>query len=587
MRPLVIHCSISLSLLMLLIARGGESVPPGEGPRSEGPAVPVALAWTPDGQLLVALRDRQAVAVVDLSKGRITSERALDVRPASMMTTESGLVLVGGINGEFAVLEKDLTVRHLRRLGRGPARVHALPEGKAAFASRWDRSVKILDLATGHVIAEQSVDLSPGALLVTPRGEILVADAFRGRLALIQPGHDQPPRHWSIDGVNLRGLALSADHKELLITQMARDGSSPVTRTNIDWGLVLSSKLAAVDLRPLRTPDPSPSTLQPRRLTLDGSGNGAADPSAIAVSHDGTKIYLALTGSHQVLLADRTLGPRSDNDLPPLGDSLRLRTCEVGRSPVAITLDPTGHWLITADSMSDTLTVVGAHDLTPVRAIRVGPEAPKRTIAQRGEARFLDGRASLDRWMSCASCHTDGHTNGLNFDTLGDGDYGNPKNTPTLFGLKSTAPYAWTGRFRTLEDQIEQSLRTSLHGPSPSPEQIDEIAAYLRSLEPPPAIRPADDPAAVRGARVFQQERCDRCHVPPTYASRPLRNPALADDSELFNPPSLRGVFYTSPYFHDGRAATLKDALDAHHPGRETPLDPADRDALEAFLESL
>ena len=117
-----------------------------------------------------------------------------------------------------------------------------------------------------------------------------------------------------------------------------------------------------------------------------------------------------------------------------------------------------------------------------------------------GEALFLDGRRSHERWMSCASCHGAGHTNGLNFDTRGDGGYGAPKNTPSLLGVAGTEPMAWNGMFSRLSEQVRQSVESSLHGPSPSPGQVDDLVAYLQTLDPPPPRRGSDEPSAVRAA---------------------------------------------------------------------------------------
>ena len=57
----------------------------------------------------------------------------------------------------------------------------------------------------------------------------------------------------------------------------------------------------------------------------------------------------------------------------------------------------------------------------------LGPvPAPEPDAVARGERLFHDARLSHDGWMSCHSCHVDGHTNGLVADTLGDGSYGAP-----------------------------------------------------------------------------------------------------------------------------------------------------------------
>ncbi len=59
-------------------------------------------------------------------------------------------------------------------------------------------------------------------------------------------------------------------------------------------------------------------------------------------------------------------------------------------------------------------------------------------------------------------------------------------------------------------------------------------------------------------------------------------------DVDVFRVPSLRNVALTAPYFHDGRTATLREAIaimGRSQLGRR--LTVGDVDALEAFLNSL
>jgi cytochrome c peroxidase len=331
--------------------------------------------------------------------------------------------------------------------------------------------------------------------------------------------------------------------------------------------------------------------LERRQLVLDGPVHGAADPSAMVLSPDGRRIVIALAGAHQVLLSDRTVGatPRDAPDLLSLGHNQRLEVVEVGRTPVALAIDTNGRFAVTADALSDTLTVVGLAGLERRATISLSPRGLARSSVQRGEAIFHDGRRSHDRWMSCASCHNLGHTNGLNYDTKGDGNYGAPKNTPSLLGSASTAPYGWLGVFPRLADQVHESLETSLRGPGPTPGDVTDLKAYLESLPAPPPRRSRDDPAARRGADLFRSRDCGSCHNPPRFTIGGLRDVGLEDGlgHRRFNPPSLRGVSWSAPYFHDGRAATLAEVLDAHSPGSPEPLTLDQREDLIAFLESL
>ena len=79
-----------------------------------------------------------------------------------------------------------------------------------------------------------------------------------------------------------------------------------------------------------------------------------------------------------------------------------------------------------------------------------------------------------------------------------------------------------------------------------------------------------------------------------TYnAANPLEikaNGTRAFGESGFNVPSLLGVKYNAPYFHDGSAATLTDVYKAHRLGGGTinsTLSNADRSSLTAFLNAL
>ena len=585
------RCRWAFFFLVLIAAMSATAVR-SSPPSSNGPQVPVGLGWHADGLLRVALRDARQVASIDPKTWKVTARHDLPFRPISIASSHDLATLyVGGMDGEVLALRSDSETLIRKATGKGPARVLSLSKGRIAVATTWDRSVCILDGKGETSIRSLPLGFSPGAMILRPDGRIIVADAFGGKLAEIDPNSDKV-RTRTIDGVNLRALAISGDGKELLIGHMTQYGPVPVTGTNIDWGLVLSSRLSAVPLDEFEADDRDGEALTRRRLTLDGSGHGAADPSAMVVSRGGDLVLISLAGSHQILKNDRTLDQKTAAPgRLPLGNYQRLEVKDVGQSPMDLVLDPTGEFVISADAMSDTLSVLQVDDLSRVSTVLLGANEspPSRTEAQRGEAHFLDGRRSLDRWMSCSSCHHAGHTNGLNFDTLGDGSYGAAKNTPSLLGVGPTAPFSWTGRFETLDAQVHQSLVSSLRGPTPGNEVVMEISAYLRSLAPPPPRQP-DELNARRGAEVFVDRRCDRCHLEPTYTSAGIKYIALDDGAgghNAFNTPSLRGVGWSAPYLHDGRASSLDEVFDLHPPGLSTPLTSAERRSLKAFLESL
>ena len=59
---------------------------------------------------------------------------------------------------------------------------------------------------------------------------------------------------------------------------------------------------------------------------------------------------------------------------------------------------------------------------------------PELSAAERGEDLFYDARLSLQGWLSCHSCHTDGHSSGKLADTFSDTTFGTPKRILSLLG---------------------------------------------------------------------------------------------------------------------------------------------------------
>lgn len=559
---------------------------------NNGPLLPVAVAWSVPGHVVVAARDARALLEVDVTRGAIAARHELAFRPASLAPDRENGWWVGGQTGELARLHADGTVAWQTQIGRGRVSLALLPEGTIAASAVWDRRVRILDTRSHAELASADLPFEVGALAALPDGRLAAADAFRNRMATFRAGAPQAIQVWEVDGVSPRGLQVSHDGVELLYVAMVTNSPAHLTRTNLDWGLVISSKLAALRLdTALResvgaASNRTSARAQARLLTLDGSGHGAADPTALASANNGRDLYIALAGANQVLHVDRSLGGPMASDHRPLGNTQQIRALNVGARPVSMAIEPAGERLVVVSASSDELTLIRTHPFAVDRVIMLS-ENTQPSAQQRGEAAFHDARLAMDRWMSCASCHIDAHTSGLNYDTLGDGSYGFPKNTVSLLGAANTAPFAWLGRFETLEEQIEHSLRTSLHGRDTPIETIGDLAAYLTSLPSPPPLRGADDAEAKRGAAVFTERGCARCHAPPSYTSRAPRNVGLDTRGVEYNPPSLSGVGRSAPYFHDGRAAGLEDALKMHHPGFEEPPDPRLIAELVAFLESL
>jgi YVTN family beta-propeller protein len=253
-----------------------------------------------------------------------------------------------------------------------------------------------------------------------------------------------------------------------------------------------------------------------------------------------------------------------------------------------VALSPDGGRAYVANTHADTVSVLDLKAHKVGAAVALGPERALST-AERGELLFYDARLSHDGWFSCHSCHTDGHSNGLLADTLGDGSHGTPKRVLSLLGVKDTGPWGWNGSVRTLEAQVQKTIETTMRRPRLSAAQEGELVAYLRTLVPPAPLGKKEGAAVRRGQQVFERQRCGSCHEAPAYTKGLTYDVGLRDEANnrAFNPPSLRGVSQAGPFFHDGRAATLADVFTRHRHQLQGELGTKELNDLLAFLESL
>jgi CxxC motif-containing protein (DUF1111 family) len=130
-------------------------------------------------------------------------------------------------------------------------------------------------------------------------------------------------------------------------------------------------------------------------------------------------------------------------------------------------------------------------------------------------------------------------------------------------------------------------------------EQCNQLTAFCASLPPPRELlseREADRDGALEGKKLFQSTGCADCHTPDlgpakgvysdlllhrmgetlvgggSYGEPPVPPPDLPPASEPgdsprpdeWRTPPLWGVADSAPYLHDGRAATLEEAIVLH-----------------------
>lgn len=273
------------------------------------------------------------------------------------------------------------------------------------------------------------------------------------------------------------------------------------------------------------------------------------------------------------------------------------------------------------------------------------PALPPAKVAL-GERLFHDRRLSGREKLSCSTCHDlkIGGTVRLPR-TIGYDGQIHAFNAPTIFNVGNNYRLGWRGRFTSLIVQNEAVLNDrglmaanwpvllsrlmsdlsyldafrDIYGIPPNKDVVlDALVTFQMSLSTPNAAfdrflngdKSALTALEKEGFGIFVDYGCVSCHQgvniggnmfqifgvfgspeahsPPTPSDldRQLQEPD--DEDVVFRVPSLRNVEVTGPYFHDGRAETLRDAIaimGRSQLGRE--LSETDVFKLEAFLKSL
>ncbi|HEY7678992.1 MAG TPA: beta-propeller fold lactonase family protein [Terriglobia bacterium] len=593
----------------------------------------VVLVLPASGSTIVINRDGSRVFVVNSDSDSVsaidtrTEEKIAEVSvgddPRALGLSTDGLYLYVTNQGSATLTvlgTEHLTVLATITVGPEPYGVASSPEGLVYVASAAAGEVEVVDpglapttrricgvwdrfrygdryCQRGGVIARIRVGPKPKGLALSPdatrlyvthflSGEVSVIDTARRELLQVIPlllGESNM----------LQRIVLNSAKGRAYVPHI----TSNVRNRSLSFDTAISPFVSVIDLA-------SNQEVQLERVYL-GLGQTAVNlPFDVALSPDGRRSYVVGLGSGDVTVVD-------------LLTVQKLARIDVGDGPRGIVLSPNGNRAYVANSLSDDVSVI---NLSTQQEIKRIPVTQSRLAPQvkRGKVLFFSSRSleiSRDRWMSCATCHFEGEHDGRTWLTsLGI------RNTTSLRGVSDTRPIHWSADRDEVQD-FEFTIRELQQGtgllrdqfpyrPLGSPNaglspDLDALAAYVDTLQPKPNALAHDAAAVERGRAVFDRADvgCARCHVPPRYtdstlagSSSPTHNVGTGDgpDERLgpaFDTPSLRALWDSPPYLHDGSAPTLRDVLTARNPGdqhgRTSHLFEAEIADLIAFLRSL
>jgi hypothetical protein len=328
--------------------------------------------------------------------------------------------------------------------------------------------------------------------------------------------------------------------------------------------------------------------VEDRLARIDHDNASIASASAWAPS--GAYAFTALEGNRAVAVTE----PFSHFEIGRFG---------AGLAPQGLVVSPDGQRLYVDDFMDRTVSVFSLADLLAYD----DPMLPKLAVVAKGAAERLapnvllgkrffydaaDPRLALESYMACASCHNDGDHDGRvwDFTQFGEG----LRNTISLRGHgQGQGRLHWSANFDEVQD-FEGQIRGFTRGiglmsdadfaataaPLGPPKagldaDIDALAAYVGSLSaagrsPHRAADGSLTADALAGRQVFASSGCVACHGGAAFSDsasgamhdvgtlKPASGPQTALDT-----PTLRGVWETGPYLHDG-SQTLEGAVLAH-----------------------
>jgi len=252
-------------------------------------------------------------------------------------------------------------------------------------------------------------------------------------------------------------------------------------------------------------------------------------------------------------------------------------------------------------SDSDVPSAVQAAADEPITPIPQPPTVDPLKV-KLGEQLFNDPRLSRDGTRACGSCH-DTETNGAKppaSNLVHDGPE-SAFDTVTVFNAALNFRLNWEGNFRTLEAHTLSSLESpgglqspineivaklaadpeiagqflAAYGHKPDPKSLlDAFATYERSLLTPGSRfdqwlggdTTALSAQELAGYQLFKSYGCVSCHQGVNvggnlFERQGIFHPLVARKPDLVRVPSLRNVATTAPYFHDGSAPTLEEAV--------------------------
>jgi DNA-binding beta-propeller fold protein YncE len=553
--------------------------------------------------------DQGSVSLADPTTLNVAVTIPIGGEPHALLELSDGLVMVATYRGgEVVVLNPSTrTVVSRRAVCAGPYGLAGSPDGSwIALSCEWDGTVLRLDpktLASSTLIAGLR---RPRAVAVVGEN-VVVADYVGGRVHTVSPNGSD---------VVSSLVPTSAPYRPALTRMSANLATSIVPAFGSVFVAHVLENNTGDESEPVAADYGTVSGTNPKINPAVSSIQGSSDAPVLYAEYDGgSRVYsgpsaMAAFGSHYLLVAHISTGNVAVVDVNATSPGARaVGTFTVGFGPSGIAVDNAHQVAFVDNALDGSLSRIDLSQPFAAGAPSFGTQAtlvrPLPSVfspaALSGRQLFFDAtntHVTPSGVVACASCHPAGSDDGLVwFEHTTNIPYRH-RRTPHLANAKTpTAPFHWDGQFSDMSSLVESTI-VNLMGGDGLLVDVSTVQSYIDEAVEAPALPPTDPASVARGEALFTSPNvfCSTCHRGSYLTDDKMH--AVLDPMDLdtndhmtsANTPGLHGIFLAAPYFHDGRASSLREVLTSPYSaamGHTQGLTPSQLDDLISYVNSL
>ncbi|UOY91946.1 beta-propeller fold lactonase family protein [Ectobacillus sp. JY-23] len=572
---------------------------------------PRQLTLSPDeAYLYVSCMQSDRVDVIDLHKRKVVKKLKTGIEPFGLLTSQDGklLYVANFRSGTLSVIdiEKEKERKSIK-IGDRPRTLAMTADGEKLYVPHYlDGIISVVDTKRNQV--QKEIKLAPS------------------------PDKEDRKKSQGIPNT-LEQFVIAPDGKTAWVPHLLTNTDTP-----IHFEETIFPSISIIDL------EKDEEIVAERKelfeeMNVKDSKNATiivSNPYDVVFDAKGTKAFAVMSGSEDLVVFDLTRG----------GNASQVVRRIPGDNPRGIVLSNKKKELFVHNAMSHNVVVLQAPQqgsyakvkLTDITMNLIASD-PLSALVRKGKRIFYSANTDEyaapitgNNWMSCASCHSDGDINSLTLSTAKG-----LRNVPSNVLTTKTGLFMWDGSRDDFTDYIhtvqgEMGGMMNVDPGQPMPADVQHMYdALLAYLDDPSSFPVPKSPyrengkltkTAERGEALFNGKgNCLSCHGGEYFTASVnavdevgklttanmqfLYDIGTASSTDQdskgdaraaftnarsrsqFDPPTLRGVWATAPYLHDGSAKSIEEAIERHQYQERADLTQQEIQMIASYVKSL